>query len=134
MRIYLDTCLWCRPFDKQVAEVKKETETFLAILQGVDEGRFIVIGSSVIEIEKIKGEDKREAASRLLARASQERMDSVSMTKQREIKETTGVKDWDAFPLAAAIDAKARFFITVDKYILRRAKAIGKFGIRQETR
>jgi predicted nucleic acid-binding protein len=115
-----------------VGEVKKEAEAFFTILQGVDEGRFIVIGPSVIEteIEKIKGEDKREAALRLLARASQERVDSVSLTKQREIKETTGVKDWDAFHLAAAIDAKARFFITVDKYILRRAKALEKFGIK----
>ena len=61
MRIYLDTCLWCRPFDKQVTGVKKETEAFFSILQGVDEGRFIIVSSVVIEIKmgKIKGEDKK---------------------------------------------------------------------------
>jgi len=54
----------------------------------------------------------------------------VSKALQTEIKETCGVKDWDAFHLAAAIGGKAQFFITVDKYIIRRAEAIEKFGIR----
>ena len=53
-RIYLDTCVWCRPFDEPSCRVTEEAETFFKILQDVDEKRYILIKADEIERYGIK--------------------------------------------------------------------------------
>jgi len=48
-RIYLDTCVWCRPFDEPSHRVTEEAEAFFKILQSVDEKRYILTKADKIE-------------------------------------------------------------------------------------
>lgn len=50
LRIYLDTCVWCRPFDEYSPKVKREAEAFFEILRGVGEGKFDIIGSIIFHL------------------------------------------------------------------------------------
>lgn len=131
-RIYLDTCVWCRPFDEPSRRVGEEAEAFFKILQGVDEKRFLILGSVVLEdeIHEIKAEKKRAAVIELKTRAVSERIDVISLPRQKELKKATGVNDEDAFHLAAALEGKANYFITVDGNILAKADRIERYGIK----
>jgi len=128
----LDTCVWCRPFDEYSPKVKKETEAFFEILRWVDEGRFDILGSVILEDEiyEIKDEGKKTEVTRLITRTISDRVDTISESKQGEIKRSTGIKDEDAFHLVAAIEGKAECFITVDDDILTKANKIKRCGIK----
>jgi hypothetical protein len=112
--------------------VKREAEAFFEILRGVGKGKFDIIGSIILEDEiyEIKDERKRIAVTRLVARAISNWIDTISESKQREIKRLTGIKDEDAFHLAAAVEGKAECFITVDDDILTKAGKIKRYGIK----
>ena len=128
----MDTCVWCRPFDEYSPKVEKEAEALFEILRGVDEGKFDIIGSIILEDEiyEIKDERKRIRVTRLITRAISDWVDTISESKQREIKRLTGIKDEDAFHLVAAIEGKAECFITVDDDILTKANKIKRYGIK----
>jgi len=50
-RIYLDTNLWCRPFDKPSERITKEVNAFFKILEGASARRYTLIGSVVLDVE-----------------------------------------------------------------------------------
>ncbi len=52
MKIYLDTCIYCRPFDDQSQDrIAKETEAFAKILKLAELGKVIIVGSDVLSDE-----------------------------------------------------------------------------------
>jgi predicted nucleic acid-binding protein len=131
-RIYLDTYVWCRPLDEPSHRVTEEAGAFFKILQDVDEKRYMIIGSIILddEIHEIKDEKMRAAVTELMTRAVSDRIDLISESRQKEIKKATGVKDEDAFHLTAAIEGKTEYFITVDDTILTKADKIERYGIK----
>ena len=54
MKIYFDTCVYCRPFDDQTQNrIKKETEAFVKVLK-LGEMGIVTIVSSDYEKERIQ--------------------------------------------------------------------------------
>ena len=52
MRIYFDNCSLQRPFDnKSQLRIRIEAEAILSIIELIEEGRFELITSSVVEFE-----------------------------------------------------------------------------------
>ncbi|MFQ5815514.1 MAG: hypothetical protein ACE5G7_03350, partial [Candidatus Hydrothermarchaeaceae archaeon] len=98
-----------------------------------DEKRYEILGSVILEDEigEIKETWKRKEVIKLMTKASSERVEIVSESKQREIMKSIGLQDQDAFHLMAALEGNAECFITVDDYILRRGNKIEKkYGIK----
>jgi len=64
-RIYVDTSVWCRPFDEPSHRVTEEAEAFLRILRMVNEEEVVITSSVVLddEIDMIRGDEKREAVN-----------------------------------------------------------------------
>ncbi|MCK4475664.1 MAG: hypothetical protein KAU16_02960 [Methanophagales archaeon] len=60
-RIYLDTNVWCRPFDKPSKRISKEVEAFFEILEGASAKRYSLIGSVILDVEvgNIEKEEKK---------------------------------------------------------------------------
>ena len=49
IRAYLDTCVWCRPFDAMSSgRILKEAESLNRLIRKVDNNEIEVIGSSVL--------------------------------------------------------------------------------------
>lgn len=49
MKIYFDTCVYCRPFDDQSQErIEKETEAFAKILKLAELGKVTIVSSDVL--------------------------------------------------------------------------------------
>ena len=56
MKIYFDTCVYCRPFDDQSQErIEKETEAFARILKLAELGKVTIVSSDILidELEEI---------------------------------------------------------------------------------
>jgi hypothetical protein len=70
-RVYLDTCVWCRPFDDASNQrILEESNAFSEILRKVDTGELEIIGSSVLlaEINMITPKIKEETVLSLVKR------------------------------------------------------------------
>ena len=67
-KLYLDTSVWCRPFDEENERILLETSALLAILKKVDKEEVEIIGSSVLlaEVSLISSKEKREAIEELI--------------------------------------------------------------------
>ena len=56
MKIYLDTCIYCRPFDDQSQDrIEKETKAFVELLKLAEMGKVAIVSSDVLNLWRIKG-------------------------------------------------------------------------------
>lgn len=129
IKIYLDTNVWCRTFDKQTQQrIIDEGEAFLKILGKVHaEREYAIIGSLILddEVKQIKGRRKRDAVKTIMALFISQKVRSFSKSTVRDLK-TLGLKDKDALHLAFALHDSAKYFITTDDYISKRKNDIEK--------
>lgn len=124
-RIYLDTCVWCRPFDEPSHRVTEEAEAFFRILRMVNAEEVVITSSVVLddEIDMIRGDEKREDVNELVNRAVSERIGYIT-ERYRAIMNILKLKVRDAAHLACALESNAEYFITADDNILRKGKDI----------
>ncbi len=55
MKIYFDTCVYCRPFDDQTQNrIKKETAAFVKVLKLGEMGIVTIVSSDVLNLRRIK--------------------------------------------------------------------------------
>lgn len=119
MKVYLDVCCLCRPFDDQrFPRIRMEAEAVIAILNGCMEG-WELVGSEIIEYEitKIPDEERRKSVESLLqfTRASV-MIDETIMDRARALNEIC-IDAFDALHLATAESAGAVFLTTDDALV-----------------
>jgi len=51
VKLYLDTCVWCRPFDKPEKRILKESEALMEILKMADRKQIEITGSGILMAE-----------------------------------------------------------------------------------
>jgi len=132
-RIYLDTNVWCRPFDKLSERISKEVDAFFEILEEASSKRYTLTGSVVLDVEvgNIEEEEKKVAVEGLVSAFISQKVLEVSESEQREIMRSTGLKIPDASHIACAIRGESEYFITCDDELLRRGKEIEeRYGIK----
>ena len=119
MRIYLDVCCLCRPFDDQTSNrIRMETEAVIAILKRCSDD-WILIGSEVIEFEiaGISDEERRRHVASLMQFAREQvNLDQSLLTRARSFHEQ-GMDTFDSLHLASAERAGAVFLTTDDTLI-----------------
>jgi predicted nucleic acid-binding protein len=119
MRIYLDVCCFCRPFDDQTSNrIRVETEAVIAILKRCTDD-WALIGSEVIEFEisGISDEERRKNVRSLMQFAHEHvNLDPDLVTRARSFHEQ-GLETFDSLHLACAERAGAVFLTTDDALI-----------------
>ena len=134
VRVYLDTCVWCRPFDDVSDErIWEEAMAFVEILRKEERNEILVLGSSVLlfEVSMISSDEKRKAVEEIIARVAKvAHLTESSKEKAEEIMKC-GINAMDALHIAVAIENKVDVFITTDDDILKRRGCISK-GIEVE--
>jgi predicted nucleic acid-binding protein len=132
-KIYLDTNVWCRPFDKPSERIAKEAEAFLKILEEVSSKRYTITGSVVLDVEvgDIDEGEKKVAVEGLMSTFVSQKVLEVSESKQRKIMRATGLKIPDASHITCAIRGGSEYFLSCDDELLRKGKEIEKrYGIK----
>lgn len=125
MRVYLDNCCYSRPFDPQSStKIQLETKAKMDIQRLIKEGK-VEFCSSFISLYECGRNTNAEASSIVTDFISKNSTVYLTRSYSGQIQEIadgimkTGVKFFDAFHVAAAVLAKADYFISVDKRLLK---------------
>ncbi len=123
MRIYLDICCFNRPFDSQSELlVRLQTEAKLHVQEMIRAGSLALVWSAMMDIENIANPDLNRKLA--IADWQQIAVADVGINSQVEALAESlgqlGVKPMDALHVACAIEARAEYFLTTDKALLRK--------------
>jgi predicted nucleic acid-binding protein len=133
--LYLDLCVYNRPFDYQGQErVALETGAFIYLLEKIEKGSHVLIASEALLYENNKSLDEQRKA-RIASYFSLARefvgADFSDMERVNVLKEL-GFPDIDALYVALAEKARADYFVTCDDDIIKlykRHKGLVKVNI-----
>lgn len=135
IRVYLDTCVWGRPFDDQSdKKILEETAAYFEIAWKIDSGEIEVVSSEVlfVELEDVSDENLREKIKLLVSKATSNvvRLDDKIREAAIEIEKKCKCFGIDALHIAAAISGHANFFVTTDYELLKKKACVKqKFNI-----
>lgn len=124
MRIYLDVCCLCRPFDNHdVTRIRLEAEAVLAIIRRCTCDWELITSTAVLyEIGSISDPVRRARVTQLTGRARDMVRVDAGLLQRAATIEKTGVMGMDAIHLACAEKAGA-VFLTTDDDVIRIMRA-----------
>lgn len=130
IRIYLDTCVYCRPFDDQSQNrILRETDAFIRVLELAEAEKVVIVGSDVLtgEIDAVMDPPRSIEVRGLLNICKIYVEISEEIIKlAREIEEKCDLTGADALHITSSA-AEARYFVTCDDFILSRGNCIARF-------
>ncbi|MFH1673553.1 MAG: hypothetical protein ABIF87_09060 [Pseudomonadota bacterium] len=132
MRLYLDMCVYNRPFDDQSQpRIMIETQIFIMLLAMISDGRFDLVNSFALEYENSKNpniENMLKISDFLGYSSDYISYDEGLLDRSLEL-EKYGLMGMDAVHIACAEKAKADFFITCDDNLIKKLERIDKIRI-----
>ena len=127
MRLYLDMCVYNRPFDDQSdLRVKLETVACQMILEKIQKNEVELIWSFMLEFEnELNPFTERKSEIALLARLAGHIVEpSQNILDKAEEIEKYGIKGNDAVHLACALVSDCGYFVTCDDKIIQRSGSL----------
>lgn len=127
VRIYLDVCCLCRPFDDQTQEsICKETEALFLIWNRQEQGLVKWITSDVVvaEINATPDIGLRTALLKLITRADEMVKVSDEVIRHAKGFRGKGISDFDALHLALARKSHCDILLTTDYDLLKKANKL----------
>ena len=128
LKIYLDSCCFCRPFDDLSQDkIRFECEAVLTIFKTCEDGIWDVFRSDVLddEIGRIPNAINKTKVLKLYSSASINlEINDEIIRKAKVFKNTANIKPFDALHLASAEYGGADVFLTTDKKFLSNAEKI----------
>ncbi len=121
MKIYLDNCIYNRPFDYQGQErIALETNAFIYILENIEKGFYTVVISeaSVYENNKSLDEQRKIRVASYFQLAKEFVVSDGSDIERVKSLKGLGFSDIDALHIVLAEKSKADYFITCDDGII----------------
>lgn len=122
--LYLDICALKRPFDDSRSErIRREADAVARIFEKVENGtvQLVVSPAHRFENDRNPREDRRLATNLWLQMASRSVDASADTDERARLLTGFGFGPLDALHLALAEKAEARWFVTTDDRLLRRA-------------
>ena len=123
--MYLDPCCFKRPFDDASGErVRREAEAVATVLDDAQRGKVRLVRSPAHDFENGRNprEDRRLATSLWLEAAMIQTPASGTATRRARELAALGFGPLDALHLAFAEESHARWFVTTDDRLLKRAR------------
>lgn len=128
LKVYIDNCVFNRPFDDQhQIRIKLETEAKLFIQGQNKQQRIALIWSYILEMENAHNPflERRLAICQWQTLPQMDISETETVLQKAHVIQTLGLKSKDALHIACAIEARANYFITTDDSIIRK---IGDFS------
>ena len=123
MKIYIDNCVYNRPFDdfRKQERIFLEAMSFYMILVWIEQGRIETVHSDALEYEKdhILDPERKLRIERYFSMASEYINISDDTIKRAEELKEIGLKDMDALHVALAEESDAEYFVTCDDFIIK---------------
>jgi hypothetical protein len=132
MKIYLDNCLFNRPFDEQThIRIRIETEAKLAIQEEIRRGTYQLIWSYILDYENSKNpfRERQEQIMKWKKYAITDIEENTDIIKTALLLNSKGLQKMDSLHIACAIFAKADYFLTTDDKVIKKENAITELEI-----
>ncbi|NHZ72006.1 MAG: PIN domain protein [Aquificales bacterium] len=123
MKIYLDNCMFNRPFDDQnYIRIQLETEAKLHIQEKIKNNEFELIWSYILDFENNQNpfNERRSAIQKWKDIASTDIEENQRLLQKAHEVANLGVKSKDALHIASAIAGEAVCFLTTDDKLQRK--------------
>lgn len=126
MRVYLDNCMFNRPFDDQAhIRIRLETEAKLYIQQQIRNGQLELVWSYILEFENDQNpyNERQQAiqAWKRLAVTDVEESPALMEIAQKLLLQ--GIRVKDALHVACAVVGQAECFFTTDDKLLKKLQS-----------
>ena len=132
LKIYLDNCVFNRPFDDQSQiRIKLETEAKFYIQAQIKQNRLVLIWSYIIELENAHNPfaERQSAIDQWQTLAQMDISETENVLNTVHSLHSLGLKSKDALHIACAIEAGADYFITTDDLIIKRAQDLQQIRV-----
>jgi predicted nucleic acid-binding protein len=132
MKIYLDNCMFNRPFDEQShIRIRLETEAKLAIQEEIRRGTYQLIWSYILDYENSKNpfQERKEQIIKWKKYAITDVEENTNIINTAILLNNKGLQKMDSLHIACAIFAKADYFLTTDDKVNKKASAIANIKI-----
>ncbi len=133
MKLYLDNCVFNRPFDDQSnIKILLDAEAKLKIQENIRSGRYELVWSYILDYENEKNpfQERREQIGQWKKYANTDIESSDELIHLAKSLNQKGLKEIDALHVACAITAEADYFLTTDKGILKKDAIIKDISIK----
>lgn len=133
MRLHLDNCMFNRPFDNQTDfKILLESEAKLKIQEHIRFGLYELVWSYILDYENSKNpfRERREQIGKWKKYANVDIDADDSVIELSKSLNQLGLKNFDALHIACAITAKADYFLTTDKGILKKSQMVSDIQIK----
>ncbi|EIJ36752.1 type II toxin-antitoxin system VapC family toxin [Thiothrix nivea] len=127
MKVYLDNCMFNRPFDDQgQIRIKLEAEAKLYIQQQIREGHLQLVWSYMLEFENAQNPftDRRHAILQWRDLANLDVEESPQLLETAKMMLAKGIRVKDALHVACAISAGADYFLSTDDKLLKKLQTV----------
>jgi predicted nucleic acid-binding protein len=124
-KIYINLCVYNRPFDNQrEPRIQLETNIFLILLEQIENKKYIVVNSDVLEYENQNNpyHDRKEKINDYLSIAAEKIRLTDKIIQRAKLLENLNFSSLDALHIACAEEANADYYITCDDKLLKKAK------------
>ena len=132
MKIYLDNCMFNRPFDEQShIRIRLETEAKLAIQEEIRRGTYQLIWSYILDYENSKNpfQERKEQIIKWKKYAIADVEENTEIINTAILLNNKGLQKMDSLHIACAIFAKADYFLTTDDKVNKKASTIANIKI-----
>ena len=121
MRVYLDNCMFNRPFDDQVQiRIRLESEAKLYVQDKIKSKGIELIWSYILEIENSHNphDERRVAIQKWKSLSTIKIVENSKILANANQLLEFGIKPKDALHVASAVEGKADYFLTTDDKLL----------------
>ena len=133
LKLYLDMCVYNRPFDDQSQHrIMLETQVFIILLAMIWDGRCKLVNSFALVYENSRNPNIENMLkiSDFLGYSEEYISYDISILDKSLEFEKCGLMGMDALHIACAQKARVDFFITCDDNLIKKLKQIDNIGIR----
>ncbi|MEJ5308347.1 MAG: PIN domain-containing protein [Anaerolineae bacterium] len=132
LKVYLDNCVFNRPFDNQgQIRIKLETEAKFYIQALIKQRQLVLIWSYILELENAHNPfiERRNTIKSWQKLAQVDISETENVLSTAHLVQKLGLKSKDALHIACAIEAGADYFITTDDLLIKKASALDKIQV-----
>ncbi len=132
MKLYLDNCCFNRPFDDQSnIRIRIEAEAKLRIQEDIRSGLYALVWSYIMDYENGRNPflERKEQIALWSEYSVNDVGEDNEVLRIARLLNDKGIKKLDSLHIACAIVAKADYFLTTDKGILKKAMFVNDITI-----
>ena len=123
LKIYLDNCMFNRPFDHQASlRVRLETEAKLHIQELIKQGQLMLVWSYILDFENAQNpfEERKQAIAKWKSLSLQDTSENPAVLELAMSLAEKGIKPKDTLHVACSVEAGCDYFLSTDDRLLKR--------------